>query len=191
MAAVRGAEPSVERSVADRRAAACMAGLIQPSRECGLVSFAKMRDYRIAEGLFESAFEACRRLSSEDQQLLLRKTEKQWSRRVPGLLSTTSAFPSVFLICCCLSAAPAASQYSQLSAALPRGQQFLTFDTCRPPRLDLRPTGSTCARTYWRRRCRIQTKLRSGSVEEMRCPYWASLACRRRWRAQPPPPSVV
>ena len=39
MAAVRGAEPSVERSAADRRAAAYMAGFIQPSREWGLVLF--------------------------------------------------------------------------------------------------------------------------------------------------------
>jgi hypothetical protein len=46
-------------------------------------SFAKMRDYRIAAGLFESAFEACKRLSSEDRQSLLRKIEKQWSRRQP------------------------------------------------------------------------------------------------------------
>jgi hypothetical protein len=46
-------------------------------------SFAKERDYRIAAGLFESAFEACKRLSSEDQQLLLRKIEKRWSRRQP------------------------------------------------------------------------------------------------------------
>jgi hypothetical protein len=46
-------------------------------------SFAKERDYRIAAGLFESAFEACKRLSSEDRQSLLRKIEKQWSRHTP------------------------------------------------------------------------------------------------------------
>ena len=46
-------------------------------------SFAKMRDYRIAAGLFESAFEACKRLSSEDRQSLLKKIEKQWSRHAP------------------------------------------------------------------------------------------------------------
>ena len=46
-------------------------------------SFAEMRNYRIAAGLFESAFEACKRLSSEDQELLLRKIEKQRSRRLP------------------------------------------------------------------------------------------------------------
>ena len=46
-------------------------------------SFAKSRDYLIAAGLFESAFEACKRLSSEDQELLLRKIEKQWSRCLP------------------------------------------------------------------------------------------------------------
>ena len=33
MAAVRGAEPSGERSAADRRAAAYVIGVIQPSRE--------------------------------------------------------------------------------------------------------------------------------------------------------------
>jgi hypothetical protein len=42
-------------------------------------SFAKERYYRIAAGLFESAFEACKRLSSDDQQSLSRKIEKQWS----------------------------------------------------------------------------------------------------------------
>jgi hypothetical protein len=47
-------------------------------RSCG-----KERDYRIAAGLFESAFEACKRLSSEDRQSLLRKIEKQWSRHKP------------------------------------------------------------------------------------------------------------
>jgi hypothetical protein len=31
-------------------------------------SFAKERDYRIAAGLFESAFEAYKHLSSEDRQ---------------------------------------------------------------------------------------------------------------------------
>ena len=46
-------------------------------------SFAKVRDYRIAAGLFESAFEACKRLSSEDQELLLRKIEKQCCRQRP------------------------------------------------------------------------------------------------------------
>jgi hypothetical protein len=46
-------------------------------------SFAKERDYRIAEGLFESALEACKRLCSEDRQSLLRKVEKQWSRHKP------------------------------------------------------------------------------------------------------------
>ena len=46
-------------------------------------SFAKMRDYRIAAGLFESAFEACKRLSSEDRQSLLTKIEKQCSRHPP------------------------------------------------------------------------------------------------------------
>jgi hypothetical protein len=46
-------------------------------------SFAKERDYRIAASLFESAFEACKRLSSEDRQSLLRKIEKQWSRHTP------------------------------------------------------------------------------------------------------------
>jgi hypothetical protein len=46
-------------------------------------SFAKERDYRIAVGLFDSAFEACKRLSSEDRQSLLRKIEKQWSRHKP------------------------------------------------------------------------------------------------------------
>ena len=46
-------------------------------------SVAEMRDYRIAAGLFKSAFEACKRLCSEDQELLLRKIEKQWSRRLP------------------------------------------------------------------------------------------------------------
>ena len=46
-------------------------------------SFAKERDYRIAAGLVESALEACKRLSSEDQQSLLRKMEKQWSRHKP------------------------------------------------------------------------------------------------------------
>ena len=46
-------------------------------------SFAKSRDYLIAAGLFKSAFEACKRLSSEDQELLLRKIEKQWSRCLP------------------------------------------------------------------------------------------------------------
>ena len=45
-------------------------------------SSAKTRDYLIAAGLFESAFEACKRLSSEDQELLLRKIEKQWLRRL-------------------------------------------------------------------------------------------------------------
>ena len=47
-------------------------------------SFAKERDYRIAAGLFESAFEACKRLSSEDRHSLLRKIEKQWSRHTPA-----------------------------------------------------------------------------------------------------------
>jgi hypothetical protein len=46
-------------------------------------SFAKERDYRIAAGLFEAALEACKCLSSEDQQSLLRKIEKQWSRHTP------------------------------------------------------------------------------------------------------------
>jgi hypothetical protein len=46
-------------------------------------SFAKERDYRIAAGLFESALEACKHLSSEDQQSLLRKIEKQWSGYTP------------------------------------------------------------------------------------------------------------
>ena len=46
-------------------------------------SFAKTRDYQIAAGLFEFAFEACKRLSSEDQEWLLRKIEKQCSRRLP------------------------------------------------------------------------------------------------------------
>jgi hypothetical protein len=46
-------------------------------------SFAKERDYRIAAGLFESALKVCKRLSSEDQQSLLRKMEKQWSRHKP------------------------------------------------------------------------------------------------------------
>jgi hypothetical protein len=46
-------------------------------------SFAKERDYRIAAGLFESALEACKRLSSEDQQSLLTKIEQRWSRRPP------------------------------------------------------------------------------------------------------------
>jgi hypothetical protein len=36
VAAGRGAEPSVERSAANRRYAAWVAGLSQPSRECGL-----------------------------------------------------------------------------------------------------------------------------------------------------------
>ena len=48
-------------------------------------SFAKSRDYLIAAGLFKSPFEACKRLSSEDQELLLRKIEKQWSRRLPTI----------------------------------------------------------------------------------------------------------
>jgi hypothetical protein len=46
-------------------------------------SFTKERDYRIAAGLFESALEACKRLSSEDQQSLLAKIEQRWSRRPP------------------------------------------------------------------------------------------------------------
>jgi hypothetical protein len=46
-------------------------------------SFAKERDYRIAAGLLESALKVCKRLSSEDQQSLLRKMEKQWSRHKP------------------------------------------------------------------------------------------------------------
>jgi hypothetical protein len=46
-------------------------------------SSAKERDYRIAAGLFEAAFEACKYLSSEDRQSLLRKIEKQWSRHTP------------------------------------------------------------------------------------------------------------
>jgi hypothetical protein len=46
-------------------------------------SFARERDYRIAEGLFESALEACKRLSSGDRQSLLRKVEKHWSRHKP------------------------------------------------------------------------------------------------------------
>jgi|HubBroStandDraft_6_1064221.scaffolds.fasta_scaffold2381837_1 hypothetical protein len=41
------------------------------------------RDYQIAAGLFESAFEACERLSSEDQRLILRKIAKQASLHVP------------------------------------------------------------------------------------------------------------
>jgi hypothetical protein len=49
----------------------------------GKRSFAKERDYRIAAGLFEAAFEACKHLSSEDRQSLLRKIEKQWSRQKP------------------------------------------------------------------------------------------------------------
>ena len=43
-------------------------------------TFVKERDYRIAAGLFDSAFEACERLSSDDQQSLLRKIEKHCSR---------------------------------------------------------------------------------------------------------------
>jgi hypothetical protein len=46
-------------------------------------SFAKERDYRIAAGLLESALEACKRLSSEDQRSLLTKIEKRWSRHKP------------------------------------------------------------------------------------------------------------
>jgi hypothetical protein len=41
------------------------------------------RDYQIAAGLFESAFEAGDRLSSEDQRLILRKIAKQASQHVP------------------------------------------------------------------------------------------------------------
>ena len=41
------------------------------------------RDYQIAAGLFESAFEAWERLSSEDQRLILRKIAKQASQHVP------------------------------------------------------------------------------------------------------------
>jgi hypothetical protein len=44
-------------------------------------SFAKERDYRIAAGLFESALEACKRLSSEDQQSLL-TIEKVWAEEI-------------------------------------------------------------------------------------------------------------
>jgi hypothetical protein len=46
-------------------------------------SSVKERDYRIAAGLFEAAIEACKYLSSEDRQSLLRKIEKQWSRHKP------------------------------------------------------------------------------------------------------------
>jgi hypothetical protein len=45
-------------------------------------SFVKAQDYRIAQGLFDSAFSACKRLSPEDQQSLLSKIEKQSSRRI-------------------------------------------------------------------------------------------------------------
>ena len=58
--------------------------------------FAKERDYRIAAGLFKPALEACKRLSWEDQQSLLTKIEKQWSRHKP--LAESQQYKTVEII---------------------------------------------------------------------------------------------
>ena len=77
---IRGARPNLPRRNKLTGVACHAVGREMDDRK---QSFAKMRDYRIAAGLFKSAFEACKRLSSEDRQSLLTKIEKQCSRHPP------------------------------------------------------------------------------------------------------------
>ncbi|GEM_PF-6355686 len=47
-------------------------------------SFIKTLDYRIAVGRFESALQACERLTEDDRELLLRDIARQILQRLPN-----------------------------------------------------------------------------------------------------------